>query len=278
MRSLDSSFADPPYPAAVLFGPGEERGCIVVFAGKLTPETVKAPAQFVPADHLDRWPPRWQIRAALVWFAPGLQHPLCEVADFLLGDRIFIPPRIAPAVVDNPEIPVAVLREALQASWGARDELTRQLTGMPDPRLGLLDRMAEEQLRVLDTETANDAAGVSNIVVTAFSLLNAKNIMREAAQATQSRASRRRGDPPPYRHHILTVAVPSVQRAASESQAVTEEHVPIHWVRGHFKRYTSDKPLFGRFVGVYWWQPHLAGRGHGFVDKDYRVNLTGEPT
>ncbi len=33
----------------------------------------------------------------------------------------------------------------------------------------------------------------------------------------------------------------------------------IHLVRGHFKEYTPDKPLFGKIAGLFWWEPHLAG-------------------
>ena len=40
--------------------------------------------------------------------------------------------------------------------------------------------------------------------------------------------------------------------------------------RGHFKRYTEDKPLFGRYTGLYWWQPHIRGADRsGAVIKDY---------
>lgn len=33
----------------------------------------------------------------------------------------------------------------------------------------------------------------------------------------------------------------------------------IHLVRGHFKHYTEDAPLFGKHTGLYWWQPHVRG-------------------
>ena len=33
----------------------------------------------------------------------------------------------------------------------------------------------------------------------------------------------------------------------------------VHLVRGHFKRYSKEKPLFGKYEGLYWWQAHARG-------------------
>ncbi len=46
----------------------------------------------------------------------------------------------------------------------------------------------------------------------------------------------------------------------------------IHLCRGHFKRYTKDKPLFGKYVGLWWWQPSVRGRNkEGIIYKDYEL-------
>jgi hypothetical protein len=46
----------------------------------------------------------------------------------------------------------------------------------------------------------------------------------------------------------------------------------LHLVRGHFKRYTPSAPLFGKFSGLYWWQPHVRGDlKEGIVVKDYAL-------
>ena len=37
--------------------------------------------------------------------------------------------------------------------------------------------------------------------------------------------------------------------------------VACRLVRRHLKTYTADAPLFGRIVGRYWWQAHMAGHG-----------------
>lgn len=60
---------------------------------------------------------------------------------------------------------------------------------------------------------------------------------------------------------------------ARGSTGVTGEGEPLalHWVRGHFKTYTAEKPLLGRAVGTYWWSPHLAGQADRVVVKDYKL-------
>jgi len=47
----------------------------------------------------------------------------------------------------------------------------------------------------------------------------------------------------------------------------------LHLVRGHFKSFSADKPLFGRVVGTFWWESSIRGSlAKGRVEKDYEVN------
>ena len=51
----------------------------------------------------------------------------------------------------------------------------------------------------------------------------------------------------------------------------------LHICRGHFKTFTSDAPLLGRFTGTYWWTPQVRGsKSAGTVIKDYRVTAPAE--
>ena len=46
----------------------------------------------------------------------------------------------------------------------------------------------------------------------------------------------------------------------------------LHVVRGHFKTYTSESPLFGNLTGTFYWGPHLRGdESMGEVRKNYVV-------
>lgn len=46
----------------------------------------------------------------------------------------------------------------------------------------------------------------------------------------------------------------------------------VHICRGHMKYYSPDKPLFGKYSGMFWWQSQLRGnKSEGIVEKDYEV-------
>lgn len=112
--------------------------------------------------------------------------------------------------------------------------------------------------------------------ITTLSLMNCRNVKARECAPAHDRAARRRGDPPPYRYHTLEVSVPRLGRNRCNVSPITDEHVAVHWVRGHFKEYAADKPLLGRYTGLYWWQPHLAGRARDrFVDKAYQIQVGG---
>ena len=83
----------------------------------------------------------------------------------------------------------------------------------------------------------------------------------------------RRGDLPPYTFHILKITPTSRSRTHTEVGAPGAP-LAIHWVRGHFKAYTAEQPLFGQHTGLYWWHPHLAGQARERrIEKAY--NLVG---
>lgn len=64
-----------------------------------------------------------------------------------------------------------------------------------------------------------------------------------------------------------------IQEAIFAAFRRTEETNPaLHMMRGHFKTYTPEAPLFGKRVGTWWWQPGLRGNVEkGIVLKDYAV-------
>jgi hypothetical protein len=52
----------------------------------------------------------------------------------------------------------------------------------------------------------------------------------------------------------------------------------FHVCRGHFKTYTPERPLFGKFTGTYWWESSLRGNSDiGIIEKDYKVLVNQEP-
>jgi hypothetical protein len=60
-----------------------------------------------------------------------------------------------------------------------------------------------------------------------------------------------------------------------ESMATGEGPGPLELVKGHFKTYTTERPLFGRITGSWWWEPHLRGSAaQGIKLHDYAFGPT----
>ena len=111
---------------------------------------------------------------------------------------------------------------------------------------------------------------VSLTVSTSSALLNARNLQQETVAPPHTRGARRRGDPPPYRYHILKID-PSRARGRTHADGESEAHTALHLRRGHWKIFTPTAPLLGKHVGRWWWASHLAGQADRLVDKDYEV-------
>jgi hypothetical protein len=124
---------------------------------------------------------------------------------------------------------------------------------------------------LLEVELSNSRVFARKVVAT-LSLLNAKNVVQESVTPSLNRAARRRGELPSFTYHVLKVR-PFAAKARRQAGSLSDETASlqaIHWVRGHFKRYTSEHPLLGRHTGTFWFQPHLAGRNpQRRVAKDY---------
>lgn len=75
------------------------------------------------------------------------------------------------------------------------------------------------------------------------------------------------------RYKVLCVRLPKIGRVRVEQLAEEDgSGLPLHTVRGHFKEFTEAAPLFGRYVGRFWWHSHIRGKESlGKVEKDYRI-------
>jgi hypothetical protein len=102
-------------------------------------------------------------------------------------------------------------------------------------------------------------------------LLNCHNIETEKIlPSIQLNAKRIKNNKMPlFSYHTLIIK-PIGKRQESIPKHLWENR--IHLRRGHFKTYSSEKPLFGTIYGRFWWQPHVAGRNKmGIVLKDYEI-------
>jgi hypothetical protein len=112
---------------------------------------------------------------------------------------------------------------------------------------------------------------VVSYVLSFLKILSCKNVSQELIVPHQGRQERRRGDKPEYTYRILKVKpLGSYHPSATKEEA--ENHNRVHFCRGHFKQFFPTKPLFGKYTGLYWWEPHVRGKDNsGFVDKDYEI-------
>ncbi len=108
-----------------------------------------------------------------------------------------------------------------------------------------------------------------------FSFMNCRQGgLIETTEADQPPAKiRRRLNLPDVRRHTLTVkGYERPKVIGSDGGDVVPR--PLHWVRGHFAKFTEERPAFGRpgAVGNWWIPPHTRGkREQGLVMKDYRL-------
>lgn len=120
-------------------------------------------------------------------------------------------------------------------------------------------------------------AGMQHILIfipCVVRLLNCKNIQTEKIIAPVKLNKKRlsSGKQIIFDYHVLNVMVPSNKKRGYQEQSIPLSHNRVHLCRGHFKEYTSEHPLLGKHVGLYWWQPSVRGQNKtGIVMKDYNI-------
>ena len=77
----------------------------------------------------------------------------------------------------------------------------------------------------------------------------------------------------PLSYRVVTVS-PHLSTVYEHSNEVKNTRdLPLHVVRGHFRKYTEERPLFGRYSGTFWVAAHAKGsKEHGEIAHEYEVN------
>lgn len=119
----------------------------------------------------------------------------------------------------------------------------------------------------------NMRSALTGLVYTLFcKLLSCKNIdtIDNEPPPRLNKSRKKKGKCPIFTYKTLVIKPTSKKQQEQEAQGLWNNRV--HLCRGHFKEYSSDKPLFGKYTGRYWWQPSVRGRNtDGVVMKDYEV-------
>lgn len=124
-------------------------------------------------------------------------------------------------------------------------------------------------------EYAREAFGYYlKIFLHTISLLHCKNVQVE--DITVSRQQRRQ-----YQHKtgeplnvVKTLVLKPMGSHGSHETGVVRSPgmVRYHLMRGHFKEFGDDAPLFGKYTGRYWWGSAMRGNpNRGRVEKEYQV-------
>jgi hypothetical protein len=262
---VDTRWADPPFQYLIIASETDEPGFLLAVSRRNDPPTPVSGYGLA-----NSFLARWTIGALLVYWPPG--RPLTDTFPIVdgcvtmqMGDFVSgIPPhRLLHALADGDD-------------RRAADETIDILLKKKRQSFALLRGANADDVQIAAPADWREwlrgtALAFEHVVYTltcTTSLMNARNVASVPVTPVQTRAARRRGEPPPYRFHVLRVPMLS-PKGQGESPFSSDVHVAVHWVRGHFKQYTADKPLFGRLTGLYWWQPHLAGRAPRVVAKDY---------
>ena len=115
---------------------------------------------------------------------------------------------------------------------------------------------------------------VLNVSLMAHSLLACKNVFTEEqipAAAVSKKFEKKHGHPL-VRYKTLVIQPMGGSRTGNTSERGGESARSAHIVRGHFKTFTEDRPLFGKWTGTYWWSQAVKGNPErGVILKDYRV-------
>lgn len=110
-----------------------------------------------------------------------------------------------------------------------------------------------------------------------FRLLECKNtiIKKVVPPAKLNKSRLKHKKEPLYEYNIVEISATTTKiRYAGEVDwdYRSPENVAFHMCRGHFKTYTKDAPLFGKYVGTFWWQPQARGTiDEGIIEKEYFV-------
>lgn len=127
----------------------------------------------------------------------------------------------------------------------------------------------------LPPEEEAQVGAASLVAWTTLAMMNCENIDTvEAAPAPAAfqKARAKRGRKPLVSYHTVRVDMTKTPRSISRTPLPGDSSTRLHEKRGHMKDYRKGKGLFGKYRGLWYWGPQLAGSGdEGVVISDYEV-------
>lgn len=102
----------------------------------------------------------------------------------------------------------------------------------------------------------SEIAALCHVPLLALSFMHCRNITIEDVPGPPPKVARKRAARLGFGETKMTrIRLPGAARTARTPTEVRNAvgQAPLHMVRGHFKTYTEDAPLFGKRTGTYWW-------------------------
>lgn len=108
-------------------------------------------------------------------------------------------------------------------------------------------------------------------------LMDCKNIMIERTPTINNKNRKILKKEPRYEFHILKIKENRNTPTNSLENSSSLNKRSFHVCRGHYKEYKHESPLFGKFIGRYWWADHVRGdKNMGITEKEYDVSKISE--
>ncbi len=226
------------------------------------PEAVRAEMEAAGMDSEDallvgrvRW-----IERAWVFAEPSKKHPMGPLFYYTMAigyDGQVLANKNGKALSDF-EIP--------SSDGGASEE---ERANIPAHELS---RRIESLKKARDLSCA--ALDVLDSLLMAVAFTHCKNVVVSPVEPPEkpSKKHERKFGRPLVRYNILEIE-PMKHVLSTEGRSETDGlKRALHITRGHFRRYSDEKPLFGKYVGNFWVSQHTRGSMQaGIVEKDYSV-------
>jgi hypothetical protein len=162
----------------------------------------------------------------------------------------------------------------------------KKTTELKELKARISDNMiASNHLRVYSKEIskddtyqmAKDGAHLNAFLNFGLMLINCCNvkISKNPPSENLNKKRRKAAKQELFTFHTLQLILPD-KKHSNSSEANTDNldksDKRLHFCRGHFKTYTKSNPLFGKYIGRYWWPSQIKGnKEKGFVLKDYSI-------
>lgn len=133
--------------------------------------------------------------------------------------------------------------------------------------------MCKEKTQENAESFAQETLELEKVCLLALNFLNCKNVkINENPISRQVKRQHERKGEPVYKTYTLEIKAMREILKHSINENKTDIKKALHLCRGHFKTYTKENPLLGKFTGTYWWDMHARGDStYGKVDKDYKI-------